>query len=197
MAITVRRRKFITLLGGAVALWPLATRAQQSDRIRRVGVLVPLAASDVPAQSRVSEFSKRLRQLGWTEGRNLQIDIRWGEGDADLIRKSAADLIALAPDVIFAAGNATVAPLLQVTRAVPIVFAIVPDPVGAGFVESLARPGGNATGFTNVEYAIGAKWLELLKQIAPAAWPLTERVSAQPVKPHHVGSSYRAVPGTR
>jgi putative tryptophan/tyrosine transport system substrate-binding protein len=162
----MKRRELIAIVAG-VAVWPLLAHAQRPDRMRRVGVLVPLAASDVQAQSRVSEFSKRLQQLGWTEGRDLQIENRWGEGNGDLIRKYAAELIALEPDVIFAAGNATVAPLLQATRAVPIVFAIVPDPVGAGFVESLSRPGGNATGFTNLEYAVGAKWLELLKQIAP------------------------------
>jgi putative ABC transport system substrate-binding protein len=163
----MRRREFITLLGGAAAGWPLAARAQQSDRIRRIGVLTGLAADDADAQARYAAFVKRLQQLGWTDGRNVRIDARWGAGDADDIRKYAAELAALAPDVILTTGATAVASMLQATRTVPIVFAIVPDPVGAGFVDSLSRPGGNATGFMQFEYSLSAKWLELLKQIAP------------------------------
>jgi putative ABC transport system substrate-binding protein len=167
----MRRREFITLLGGAAAassvLWPLAARAQQSDRIRRIGVLTGLAADDANAQVRYAAFLQVLQQLGWTDGRNVRIDARWGAGDADDIRKYAAELAALAPDVILTTGATAVASMLQATRTVPIVFAIVPDPVGAGFVDSLSRPGGNATGFMQFEYSLSAKWLELLKQIAP------------------------------
>jgi putative tryptophan/tyrosine transport system substrate-binding protein len=163
----IKRREFITLLGGAATAWPLAARAQQPDRMRRIGVLAPFAADDPEQQVRVAAFVQGLQQLGWTDGRNVQIDYRWAAGDADRMRKYAAELIALAPDAILAAGGATVGPLLQATRTVPVVFTLTPDPVGAGFVDSLARPGGNATGFTNFEYGIGVKWLELLKEIAP------------------------------
>ena len=142
----MRRREFIGLLGGATA-WPLAARAQQPERVRRIGVLMGLAADDPDAQASIAAFLQGLQQLGWTDGRNVRIDIRWGAGDADNIRKYAAELVALAPDVILASGSPTVAPLLQATRTVPIVFVDVADPVGAGFVDSLARPGGNATGF--------------------------------------------------
>jgi putative tryptophan/tyrosine transport system substrate-binding protein len=164
----VKRREFITLLSGAAAAWPLAARGQQSGRMRRIGVLMPLPADDPVVQVRVAAFAQGLQQSGWTIGRNVQFDTRWAAADADRIRSHAAELVALAPDVILASGNAGVAPLLQVSRTVPIVFAIVPDPVGAGFVDSLARPGGNATGFIAYEYSLGAKWLELLKQIAPS-----------------------------
>jgi putative tryptophan/tyrosine transport system substrate-binding protein len=164
----VRRRQFITLLaGGAAAPWPLAARAQQGERVRRMGVITGTAEGDLETQARTAALLQGLAQLGWTDGRNLQIDIRWGGGDAELIRKSAAELAALAPDVIFATGSASVAAMLQATRTVPIVFAIVPDPVGSGFVSSLSRPGGNATGFMQFEYSLSGKWLELLKQIAP------------------------------
>jgi len=162
----MKRREFITLLGGAAA-WPLAARAQQPERARRIGVLTPFAADDPEAKARVEAFVQALQQLGWSVGRNVQIDIRWGAGDAERTRHYAAELVALAPDAILAAGGATVGPLLQATRSVPIVFTLTPDPVGAGFVDSLAHPGGNATGFTNFEYGIGVKWLELLKEIAP------------------------------
>jgi putative ABC transport system substrate-binding protein len=165
--LDVRRRDFIALLGGAAAAWPLAARAQQADRMRRIGVLTPFAADDPEAKARVEAFVQALQQLGWSVDRNLQIDIRWGTGDAARTRHYAAELVALAPDAILAAGGATVGPLLQATRSVPIVFTLTPDPVGAGFVDSLAHPGGNATGFTNFEYGIGVKWLELLKEIAP------------------------------
>jgi putative ABC transport system substrate-binding protein len=164
----MRRRAFILALGGAVAAWPLAARAQQrAERVRRIGVLVAIAPDDPEAQARVAAFIHELQQLGWTDGRNVRVDIRWGAGDAERIRRYAAELAALAPDVILAVGGAAVGPLLQTTRTVPIVFTLTPDPVGAGFVDSLARPGGNATGFTNFEYGIGVKWLELLKEIAP------------------------------
>ena len=161
----MQRREFITLLGGAAIVWPLAARAQQPDRVRQIGVLMPLAADDPGAQARIMAFQQELQQLGWTAGRNVQIDIRFVTG-AD-IRKHAAELAALAPDVILVNGASAVEPLLQATRSVPIVFAIVPDPVGAGFVNSLAQPGGNATGFLMFEFSISGKWVELLKQIAP------------------------------
>ena len=168
MSKRMKRREFITLLGSAAA-WPFAARAQQPDRMRRIGVLTSGAAADDPdGRARSAAFLQGLQQFGWTDGRNIRIDYRWGAGDADNMRKYAAELVALAPDVILASGTATVAPLLQETRTVPIVFVQVTDPVGAGFVDSLARPGGNATGFTLFEYAISGKWLELLKDIAPA-----------------------------
>jgi ABC-type uncharacterized transport system substrate-binding protein len=163
----LKRREFITLLGGTAATWPLAARAQQGERMRRIGVLMNLAADDADGQARMAAFLQGLAQLGWSEGRNLRIDTRWGEGDADRARRYAAELVALAPDVILASGGSVLAPLLQATRAVPIVFTIVADPVGAGFVNSLARPGGNITGFTGFDYSLSGKWLELLKQIAP------------------------------
>jgi len=162
----MKRRQFITILGGAAA-WPLAARAQQSERMRRIGVLMNLAADDPEAQVRLAAFHQGLQELGWTVGRNLRIDTRWGAGDADRYRRYSTELVALAPDVILAASGAIVPWLLQATRSVPIVFAQVPDPVGAGFVESLAHPGGNITGFTNFEFSIGGKLLELLKEIAP------------------------------
>ncbi len=163
----MRRREFITLLGGTAGGWPLAARAQQAERTRRIGVLFPGAADDPDGQARIAAFLQGLGELGWTVGRNVRIDTRWSAVDADRIRRYAAELVALAPDVILATGSATLGPLLQATRTVPIVFAQVPDPAGAGFVDSLARPGGNATGFLTFEYGISAKWLELLKQIAP------------------------------
>jgi putative ABC transport system substrate-binding protein len=164
----MERREFIKAIGGATAAaLPLAARAQQPDRMRHIGVLSTLAADDREGLARVAAFVQGLQQLGWIDARNVRIDYRWTAGNADDTRRYAAELAALAPDVILATGSATVGPLQQATRAVPIVFAIVPDPVGAGFVDSLARPGGNATGFTTFEYGIGAKWLELLKQIAP------------------------------
>src|SRR5262245_58359005 len=163
----MKRREFITLLAGAAA-WPLVARAQQRERMRRIGVLMNLTADDPDSPVRLAAFLQGLQQLGWTVGQNVQIDYRWGAGSADLMRKYAAESVTLAPDVILAHSSAAVAPLLQETRAVPIVFAVVADPVGAGYVDSLARPGGNATGFTNFEYSFAGKWLELLKDIAPA-----------------------------
>jgi ABC-type uncharacterized transport system substrate-binding protein len=161
------QREFISLLGGAVAAWPLAVRAQQGERMRRIGVLLNSAADDPAAQSRLTAFLQGLQELGWTHGRNVRIDIRWGADDAERVRKSAAELVALGSDVALTAGSPTTGPLLQATRTVPIVFVQVADPVGAGFVESLAQPGGNATGFATYEYGISGKWLELLKEIAP------------------------------
>ena len=163
----MRRREFITLLG-SVAAWPHATLAQQADRMRRIGVLVGASADLMDAQTRHATLLQGLQQLGWTEGRNLRIDTRWGAANADDIRKYAIELVALAPDVILAGGNAPVERLLQATRTVPIVFVIVLDPVGSGIVDSLSRPGGNATGFMQFEYSLTAKWLELLKQVAPS-----------------------------
>jgi putative tryptophan/tyrosine transport system substrate-binding protein len=163
----MRRREFITLLGGVAATWPIVARAQQRERVRRIGVLIPTAADDEEGQGRMAAFLQGLAQLGWNVGRNLRIDTRWGGGDADRGRRYAAELVALAPDVILASGGSVLTPLLQATRAVPIVFTIVADPVGAGLVDSLARPGGNITGFTGFDYSLSGKWLELLKQIAP------------------------------
>jgi ABC-type uncharacterized transport system substrate-binding protein len=163
----VKRRDFITLLGGAAAAWPLAARAQQPGRMPRIGVLFPATADDVQYQAWLGAFVQELAQSGWSINRNVSIDTRWATAKADAIRRNAAELVALTPDVILAPGASTVGPLLQVTRTVPIVFAIVGDPVGAGFVDSLARPGGNVTGFMAFEYGLGGKWLELLKEIAP------------------------------
>jgi putative tryptophan/tyrosine transport system substrate-binding protein len=162
----MRRRELITFLGGAAATWPFAVQAQQGERTRHIGVLMYLAADDPEGQARLAAFAQALKQLGWNEGRNLRIETRWAT--ADDIRRHAAELVALAPDILVAGtGTATVAPLLQATRTVPIVFVSVIDPVAAGFVDSLARPGGNATGFTIFEYGVAGKWLELLKEIAP------------------------------
>jgi putative tryptophan/tyrosine transport system substrate-binding protein len=162
------RRAFIRLLGGAAVAWPLAAQTQQAERMRRIGVLMASAADDSENQARMAAFLQGLAQLGWTDGRNVRIETRWATTNADGLRRHAAELAALAPDVLVAAtGTPTVAPLLQATRTVPIVFVIVIDPVGAGFVASLARPGGNATGFTAYEYSMSGKWLELLKEIAP------------------------------
>ena len=163
----MKRREFITLLGGAAAAWSLAAHAQQPDRMRRIGVLMNLAADDAEGQARIAAFVQALQRLGWSDGRNLRIDHRWAAGDTDRFHRYAEELLALAPDVILAAATPSVQALQQATRTVPIVFAIVADPVGAGFVDSLARPGGNATGFTPFEYGISGKWLELLKEIAP------------------------------
>ena len=163
----MRRRQFISLLGGAAVSYPLAARAQPSERMRRVGVLMSTTAEDTEGQARFAAFLQGLRQSGWAVPGNLQIDTRWGSGDADRIRKYAAELLALAPDVILASGGAVAGLLLQATSTVPIVFTLTPDPVGAGFVASLAHPGGNATGFTSIEYEMSGKWLELMREIAP------------------------------
>jgi putative tryptophan/tyrosine transport system substrate-binding protein len=161
------RREFIALLGGAAAAWPLAARAQQADRMRRIGALMYLAADDPDSPARVAAFARGLQELGWIEGRNIRIDYRWGGSDFDRVRRYTAELIALAPDVILVSSGSALAALQNATRSVPIVFVNVSDPVGAGYVASLARPGANTTGFTLFEYSIGGKWLELLKQIAP------------------------------
>jgi putative ABC transport system substrate-binding protein len=162
----ILRRELITFLGGAAA-WPLAARAQQGDRVRRIGVLMPAAADDPESLARVGAFLQGLQELGWTDGRNVRIEYRWGSGNAERIRKSAAELVASDPDVILATGTSAMGPLQQATHTIPIVFVNVSDPVSSGFVASLARPGGNATGFSAVEYSFGGKWLELLKQISP------------------------------
>jgi ABC-type uncharacterized transport system substrate-binding protein len=161
-----KRRKFITLLGGAAAAWPLTARAQQSERVRHIGVLLPASADDTEFQARVGAFLQGLQQSGWTIGRNVRIDTRWATSNAADIRRHAAELVAVAPDVILAHAAPTLGPLLQATRTVPIVFPVAGDPVAAGYVDSLARPGGNATGFMDFEYGMAGKWLELLKQIA-------------------------------
>jgi putative ABC transport system substrate-binding protein len=163
----MRRREFITLLGGAAVAWPRAAYAQQADRMRRVGVLLNRVADDPEEQARLAVFLQPLQELGWTDGRNVRIDYRWAAADANRSRAYAAELVALAPDVILAAGSQSTAALLQTTRTVPIVFVNVVDPVGAGYVARLARPGGNATGFSGFEYSLSGKWLELLKEIAP------------------------------
>jgi putative ABC transport system substrate-binding protein len=163
----MKRREFITLLGGAAAAWPITARAQQPERMRRIGVLMNLSADDPESRVRNAAFLQALRELGWIEGRNVLLDIRWGAGDPALYQKYSAELVALTADVFLASTSPTVEALRQVTRTVPIVFVGVIDPVGAGLVASLARPGGNATGFTLFEYSLSGKWLELLKEIAP------------------------------
>ncbi|HZP68579.1 MAG TPA: ABC transporter substrate-binding protein [Pseudolabrys sp.] len=163
----MRRREFIVVFGAAVAAGPLAGYAQQGERMRRIGVLLPATADDTHYQVWLGAFREGLAQSGWKTGENLQIDIRWATANPDAVRKNATELAASAPDVIFAPGASSVGPLLRATRTVPIVFAVVADPVGAGFVDSLARPGGNVTGFMAFEYAISGKWLELLKQLVP------------------------------
>jgi putative ABC transport system substrate-binding protein len=163
----VRRREFISLLGGGATLWPLVASAQLGERLRRIGILIPASANDPVWQARIGAFQQELLPLGWSIGRNVSIDVRWATTDTTEIRQQVRELVALAPDVILAAGDSTVPPLLQATRTVPIIFTVVSDPVGAGYVDSLARPGGNVTGFMNFEYGASGKWLELLKQVAP------------------------------
>ena len=167
MTVTIGRRELLAALGGTAAAWPLAARAQQRERMRRIGVLLPASADDPDYQAWLGAFQQALAQSGWIIGRNVRIDTHWAGGRADDVRRHAAELAALAPDVILAHGATAVRPLLQATRSVPIVFPISGDPVGAGFVDSLAQPGGNVTGFMTAEYAFSGKWLELLKQIAP------------------------------
>jgi putative tryptophan/tyrosine transport system substrate-binding protein len=163
----MKRREFITLLGGAAVTWPSGANAQQIERMRRVGVLMNLASQDPEGQTRVAAFLGALSELGWTDRRNVLIETCWGAGDASHFRRCATELVALTPDVILAGSAATMGPLLEETRIIPIVFVQTPDPVGAGYVASLARPGGNATGFTQFEYGMGGKWLELLKAVQP------------------------------
>src|SRR5262245_20915230 len=167
MTAKMKRRQFITLLGGATA-WPLAARAQQAATMRRVAVLLPVTADDPDFQARLGAFLQGLQEAGWSIGRNMRIDTRWAGSNANDIRRHAAELVTLAPDVILAYGTSTVRPLMQATSTVPIVFPVAGDPVGGGLVESLARPGGNVTGFMTTEYTVGGKWLELLKEIAPS-----------------------------
>ena len=181
----MRRREFITLLGSAAAAWPFDVRAQQSDGIRRIGVLMSLAADDREGQARLEAFVQGLQELGWIEGRNLRIETRWAAGEGTQGRKYALELVALAPDVILASGGSVVGPLLQATQTVPIVFTQTPDPVSAGFVDSLARPGGNATGFSIFDYSVGGKWLDLLKQIAPGVTRVA--VIRDPATPQGIG----------
>jgi ABC-type uncharacterized transport system substrate-binding protein len=181
----MKRREFISFIGGAAISWPLAARAQQGERVRRIGVISGVRADDPDARARASAFVQGLAQLGWTDGRNVRIDYRWGEGNADDIRKHAAELVALAPDVILAAVGPSVERLLQATRTVPIVFVLAIDPVGSGIVESLSQPGGNATGFMQFEYNLCAKWPELLKEIAPGVTRVA--VLRDPATPTGVG----------
>ena len=181
----MQRREFITLLGGAAIAWPLIARAQQGEQMRRVGMLLPATADDAEFQAWVGAFLQALAQLGWTIGHNVRIDTRWATTNAADIRRHAAELVALAPDVILASGTSTVGPMLQATRTVPIVFPVVVDPVGAGFVDSLARPGGNATGFLLFEYSLSGKWLELLKEIAPGVTRVA--VLRDPATPTGIG----------
>jgi putative tryptophan/tyrosine transport system substrate-binding protein len=193
----LRRRDLITLFGGAVT-WPLAARAQVAGRTRRIGILLSASADDPEFQARVGAFLQGLALLGWTIGRNVQIDTRWAGANAADVRRHAAELAALAPDVILANGGSTVSPLLQVTRTVPIVFAVVSDPVGGGFADSLARPGGNATGFMSTEYSMAGKWLELLKQIAPSVTRVAVlRNSDTPAGPAQFGVIQAMAPSLR
>jgi putative tryptophan/tyrosine transport system substrate-binding protein len=163
----MQRREFIKVIAGSAAAWPFTALAQQPERIRRIGVLMAINVDDADAQARMAAFVQGLQQLGWTVGKNVRVDFRLAGIDADTLRKHAAELVALAPDVILAQSSPAIAPLLQATRTVPIVFTLIGDPVGAGYVDSLAHPGGNATGFTVFDYSIGGKWLKLLKEIAP------------------------------
>src|SRR5262249_27135534 len=185
MASYIGRRKFLAALGGAAAAWPLAVRAQQPERMRRIGVLMNLASDDTEGQARLAAFHQGLQQLGWTVGRNVQIDYRWGAGDARLFPRYAEELLTLAPDVILASATPNVQALQQATRSVPIVFANVSDPVGMGAVASLARPGGNTTGSTPMEFGFAAKWVELLKEIAPQV----SRVAVLYVRARRTGAS--------
>ena len=181
----MQRREFITLFGGAAIAWSLIARAQQGEQMRRVGVLLPATADDAEFQAWVGAFLQALAQLGWTIGHNVRIDTRWATTNAADIRRHAAELAALAPDVILASGTSTVGPMLQATRTVPVVFPVVVDPVGAGFVDSLARPGGNATGFLLFEYGLSGKWLELLKEVAPGVTRVA--VLRDPATPTGIG----------
>jgi putative ABC transport system substrate-binding protein len=164
----MRRRDFIRAIAGSSVAWPLVTEAQQSQKMRRLSVLMSTAADDQESMARYTAFLQGLQELGWTDGRNVRIDVRWGAGDAERMRKYAAELVALAPDVIMASGSISLGSLIKATRTVPIVFALIADPVGAGFVKSLSRPGGNVTGFMAFEYSLSGKWVELLKEIAPS-----------------------------
>ena len=192
----MRRREFISLLGGTAVAWPLTSRAQQPERMRRIGVLINRAADNPQGQARLATFQQALKQLGWSDGRNVRIDIRWGENDVERERRYAEELIALAPDVVMAGGTMSVAALQRVSPTLPIVFAAVSDPVGAGIIDNLARPGGNVTGFMNFEYSTSGKWLELLKQIAPRV--TRAAVLRNPANPAGIGqfSAIQAVAPT-
>jgi putative ABC transport system substrate-binding protein len=193
----MRRREFITLFGSAVA-WPLAAHAQQSRRMRSIGVLLNIAADDVESQVRLAAFAQGLQELGWVVGQNVQLDYRWAGGSVDTIRKYAAELVALAPDVILAQSTTAVAPLIESTQTIPVVFTVVADPVGAGFVRSLSHPGGNVTGFTGFEYAFAGKWLELLKEVAPAVTRVAVlRESASVTGPAQFGAIQAVAPTLR
>ena len=181
----MKRRVFLTFVGSATVAWPLAAHAQQPEPIRRLGVLLLRAADDPLEQVRMTAFLEILQKLGWADGRNVRIDVRWAAGNPDNMRKYAAELAKLAPDVIFVSGSTTLQSLLRATRTVPIVFAFVADPVGSGFVDSLSRPGGNVTGFMQFEYSLSGKWLELLKQIAPSV--TRARVLWDPTTPPGIG----------
>jgi putative ABC transport system substrate-binding protein len=194
----MRRREFLGALGGAAAAWPLAARAQQPERLRLIGILLPAASDDAEFKALVGTFLQALALSGWTIGRNVRIDTRFATTNADEIRRRAAELVALAPDIILAHGGATVGPLLQATRSVPIVFPVIGDPVAAGFVDSLARPGGNATGFMTFEYSMAGKWLELLKQIAPGVTRVVVlRDPAIPTGPAQFGGIQAVAPSLR
>jgi putative tryptophan/tyrosine transport system substrate-binding protein len=192
------RREFMALLGGAAAAWPLGLQAQERRKVRHIGVLMGLSADDPESQARLAAFAQGLQQANWIVGQNLRIDYRWGAGDAEAMRRYAAELVALAPDVILAHSSAAVAPLLKASQTIPVVFTLVAEPVGAGFVRSLAKPGGNATGFTNFEYGMGGKWLELLKEISPS---LTQaaviRESAIATGPGQFGAIQAVAPAMR
>ena len=192
----MRRREFISLLGGTAVAWTLTSRAQQPERMRRIGVLINRAADNPQGQARLATFQQALKQLGWSDGRNVRIDIRWGENDVERERRYAEELIALAPDVVMAGGTMSVAALQRVSPTLPIVFAAVSDPVGAGIIDNLARPGGNVTGFMNFEYSTSGKWLELLKQIAPRV--TRAAVLRNPANPAGIGqfSAIQAVAPT-
>jgi putative ABC transport system substrate-binding protein len=186
MTAWIRRREFITLLGGAAAAWPLAARAQQAEQMRRIGVLIGAIETDPESQARIVAFKEGLQALGWTDGRNVHIDYRFSSADLDLTRKSAAELVGLTPDVILANSPLVLRALRQQTSTIPIVFALVVDPVGEGFINSLAQPGGNITGFTSLEYPMSGKWLEVLKEIAPSV----RRVSAINQAENVTGAGY-------
>jgi putative tryptophan/tyrosine transport system substrate-binding protein len=192
----MRRREFIVLLGGA---WPLSARAQQAERMRRIGVLMAYAASDSEAQDYLAAFRETLQKLGWTEGRNIEIETRWAALEPKAMQQFAKELVSLQPDLILSQTAPTTVALLQQTRTIPVIFGIASDPVGSGFVASLARPGGNATGFTNLESSLGSKWLELLKDIAPyqsgRILPVTRyasTISSLPAVPDHGGQRQRS-----
>jgi putative ABC transport system substrate-binding protein len=194
MAIRIGRRELIAGLGSTAA-WPMAARGQQRVRMRRIGVLMGMTSDDPESQVRLAALAQGLQQLGWVVSQNIQIDYRWASGNAEIMRKNAAELIALAPDIILAHSSAAVAPLLQATRTMPIVFMNVADPVGAGYVDSLSRPGGNVTGFSNFEYNIAGKWLELLKEIAPGVTRVAViRESAIAAGPGQFGAIQAAAP---